>query len=131
MRQAKGFTLIELLLVLAIIGILSAVAIPALSGSRSMAQFRGDAQSNAVILRMALEEYRMQNVRYPPANTYVWKADGTLPTTNPIPTFTIKGNSKMDFTVVVPADRASYTLTIKNTKGTTILTADQNGFTGP
>jgi len=38
MKNQKGFTLIELLLVLAIIGIISAIAIPALLGQRSRAR---------------------------------------------------------------------------------------------
>ena len=38
MKNQKGFTLIELLLVLAIIGIISAIAIPALLGQRARAR---------------------------------------------------------------------------------------------
>lgn len=47
MKNQKGFTLIELLLVLAIIGIISAIAIPALLGQRARARDKG-AQDNAV-----------------------------------------------------------------------------------
>lgn len=49
MKNQKGFTLIELLLVLAIIGIISAIAIPALLGQRARARDKG-AQDNAVNL---------------------------------------------------------------------------------
>jgi len=45
MKNQKGFTLIELLLVLAIIGIISAIAVPALLGQRSRARDKS-AQSN-------------------------------------------------------------------------------------
>ena len=46
MKNQKGFTLIELLLVLAIIGIISAIAIPALLGQRSRARDKSS-QENA------------------------------------------------------------------------------------
>ena len=45
MKKQSGFTLIELLLVLAIIGIISAIAIPALLGQRARARDKA-AQDN-------------------------------------------------------------------------------------
>ena len=47
MKKQSGFTLIELLLVLAIIGIISAIAIPALLGQRSRARDKS-CQENCV-----------------------------------------------------------------------------------
>ena len=51
--KASGFTLIELLLVLAIIGVISAIAIPALLGQRESARNRATA-SNAAHIKAAL-----------------------------------------------------------------------------
>jgi prepilin-type N-terminal cleavage/methylation domain-containing protein len=50
MQNQKGFTLIELLLVLAIIGIISAIAIPALLGQRSRARDKSSQENCSSII---------------------------------------------------------------------------------
>jgi prepilin-type N-terminal cleavage/methylation domain-containing protein len=62
-RNRNGFTLIELLLVLAIIGIISAIAIPALLGQRSRARDKSSMENAASILGDiigAADRYREQ-----------------------------------------------------------------------
>lgn len=60
----KGFTLIELLIVVAIIGILAAIAIPQFSSYRQKA-FNSAAQSDVRTIRTAAEAHFTDNFTYP------------------------------------------------------------------
>jgi len=64
LRSNKGFTLIELLIVVAIIGILAAIAIPQFSAYRQKA-YNSAAQSDLKNSKTALESYYADNQKYP------------------------------------------------------------------
>ncbi|MBK9796786.1 MAG: type II secretion system protein [Holophagaceae bacterium] len=69
MKSQKGFTLIELLLVLAIIGIISAIAIPALLGQRSRARDKSAKANAASIISDLLASYdKIKDSGAAPAN---------------------------------------------------------------
>lgn len=63
-KSQKGFTLIELLIVVAIIGILAAIAIPQFAAYRQKA-FDSAAQSDLRTMRTELEGYYTDNFHYP------------------------------------------------------------------
>ncbi len=82
-RNNKGFTLIELLIVVAIIGIIVAIAIPNLLNAIQRAKQRrtmGDIRSTAT----AIEAYAVDFNRYPPAaaatvpSGVIWPGTATL-----------------------------------------------------
>ena len=64
LRNRKGFTLIELLIVVAIIGILAAIAIPQFSAYRAKANNTA-ATSDLRNLKTQLEAYYADNQSYP------------------------------------------------------------------
>ncbi|MCF8069563.1 MAG: prepilin-type N-terminal cleavage/methylation domain-containing protein [Desulfobacterales bacterium] len=62
-RNENGFTLVELMIVVAIIGILAAIAIPQLSLYRSKA-FNSTAVSDVKVFKTCLESYYSENQAY-------------------------------------------------------------------
>ena len=64
LRSNKGFTLIELLIVVAIIGILAAIAIPQFSAYR-IKSYNTAAVSDLKNAKTALEAYYADNQKYP------------------------------------------------------------------
>ncbi|MEI7842357.1 MAG: type IV pilin protein [Gallionellaceae bacterium] len=80
MKLQKGFTLMELMAVVAIIGILSAVAIP-MYGDYIIRSKTTEATSNLSTSRVRLEQYFQDNRSYETAAGSA-VCGGTLPTSN-------------------------------------------------
>jgi len=130
-KRTAGFSLVELLLVLAIIGIISFIAVPSLLGQRRRARVIGDAMANAKVLQMGLESLKADSGIYGAAATYDWKADGSA-ATGPalLPTFTPNGSSKMNYNLVIANGGITYTLTVTDPSIGTGVTAYQTNQLG-
>ena len=122
----KGVTLIEMLIVVAIIGILAAVAIPAYVGQQTRAA-RTEAYTNLQTLRLLEEQYYAENGCY-------YRTGATPVCTNA----TISGVANIQAATflpgVKPGDDASLSFTYSiETTGTTVasaFTATATGKTG-
>ena len=69
LKNNQGFTLIELIMVIAVLGILSGIAIPRITGIQDKARY---ASGEALLANMKtpLELYRQEKEKYPNVNNY-------------------------------------------------------------
>lgn len=118
-RRQYGFTLVEVLLVLAILGILSGIAIPSYLGQRKRARVIGQAQTDANILAMQLETVRAD------AGVFGSTATGKVPGTSTfLPQF--KPSGAMTYKIDITNNGMGYLITASE-GGKKLLTQDHMG----
>lgn len=81
--KVHGFTLIELLIVVAIIGILAAIAVPNFLNAMTRSKI-ARSQSEIRAIGMALETYKLDRNAYPPIFPPVDMFDRFIPLTTPV-----------------------------------------------
>ena len=110
----SGFTLVELLVVMLILGLLAAIAIPAFFNQRAKAQ-DADAKSTAKTAQTALETYSTDN-----NGSYSGATRGSLKTIEPTLSSASTGNNAI---TTLTTTSNSYTITVTSSSGNTFSIA--------
>jgi prepilin-type N-terminal cleavage/methylation domain-containing protein len=131
MNRQKGVTLIELMIVIAIVAIIGAIAIPAYNGYVQEAKY-STAMHNIESMRVFLEDYNLEN------GTYILQDTSTSPATpRPTPTLaqlnSILGWSPDGdrdlYTYSVNLEASSYDLLVTDSSDTSIWVLCNDRFT--
>lgn len=122
-RQVSGFTLIELMIVVAIIAILAAIALPIYSTYITRSKLT-DAQNNLSAARVGMEQFYQDNRQYANATTST-SCGASMPPASPYFSYSCVLNSTSSYTITasgIPGTAtANFTFTIdqSNNRGTT------------
>lgn len=106
----RGFTMLELLIVIAIIGVMSTLAIVGLTGAQAHAR-DGRRKSDLETVRSALELYRADCDRYPPAGnssgSFSFTAGSNFKLTGTNSSSTARCSRSTTYLNLVPSDPTS------------------------
>lgn len=128
--KKKGFTLIELIIVLAVMAIIAAIAIPSFSAVRNNSKVKADKQSEETIKRSVLALVADETIKQGTDNKTVTFTDGTQELANMTFSANWTDEEKNKFKeavaeVKVPQEsgKTKYTITITTGGNVSVVTA--------
>jgi len=128
-NEESGFTLVELLVVMLILGILAAIAIPAFFSQRDKG-YDSDAKANARTVQTALESYATDNGgEYTGADlaTNLTEIEGTISNMDGV---TLSGVSADGYTIVSTSDSGNHFDITRSGSGTLAYECETGGDGG-
>jgi type IV pilus assembly protein PilA len=123
-QDESGFTLVELLVVMLILGILAAIAIPAFLNQREKAN-DADAKADVNTAQQAMETYQTDH-----NGSYLNADEGELTTIEPAlqnADLAVTGVTATGYTVTVTADSTDRTFSVVNDAGALEYPCDPDG----
>jgi type II secretion system protein G len=103
-KNQKGFTLIEVLLIVVILGIIAAIAIPRLMESKAEAQ-KQTCRANVANINTAIDKYYFDEGTYPTALSTILAIQAYFP--DGVPKCPSKVASKLDYVFTPTTNRAT------------------------
>jgi len=125
-RNEKGFTLVELMIVIVIVGILAAVAVPIYTGNVNKAK-QSECDAALGTIRTALRVYYAENGAYPLGKSGFTIADWD---TLGLSTFDLTGKYFAASTYKLTSDATTYTITCDTSLWDPNRTLDHDGNFG-
>ncbi len=136
MKNKKGFTLVELLIVIAVLGIIAAIAVPRFTGVLSGVTAKADVRTAELFAKEIEAEFMLETWSFGTATTLAvappaTSAAATTGFNGNIPQDSANGAMEATITRSGTAGAYTYTLVITNSASTAVILLPSKAISGP